>query len=253
MSASASERSENPAEPQDGSANSTDHEMPPGFGRRLWNGAREILIVVVIALFVSFLIKTFLFRAFVIPSGSMEETLQINDRIFVNLMVPGIWDLERGDVVVFEDTKGWLPPQTEETSFLHNGLQLIGLAPDSSEQHVVKRIIGMPGDHVTVDEDTRSLVVNGEVLHEEGYLYPGVVGSETDFDVTVPEGQLWVMGDHRNASGDSRAHQGGPGDGFVSLDDVTGRAEVIAWPLNRWGSAGSDRDVFANVPDSDAS
>lgn len=253
MSASASERSDNLAAPQDGTGESSDHERPLGFGRRLWNALREILIVVVVALFVSFLIKTFLFRAFVIPSGSMEETLQINDRIFVNLMVPGIWDLERGDVVVFEDTKGWLPPQSEDSSLLLSGLQLIGLAPDSSEQHVVKRIIGMPGDHVTVDEDSRALVVNGQILDEEAYLYPGVVGSETDFDVTVPEGQLWVMGDHRNASGDSRAHQGGPGDGFVSLDDVTGRAEVIAWPLNRWGSAGSDREVFSHVPDPEAS
>lgn len=252
MSASASERSDDIAAPQDGPADSGHHETPVSPGRRVWNVVRELLIVVVIALVVSFLIKTFLFRAFVIPSGSMEETLQVNDRIFVNLMVPGIWDLERGDVVVFEDTQGWLPPAQDESSPLHEALQLIGLAPDSSEQHVVKRIIGMPGDHVTVDQETQSLVVNGQILDEGAYLYPGVVGSEMDFDVTVPEGQLWVMGDHRDASGDSRAHQGGPGDGFVSVDDVTGRAEIIAWPVNRWGSAGSNRDVFADVPAAEA-
>lgn len=249
MSASASERSDDIAAPQSGPADSDHHERPVSFGRRIWSMVRELLIVIIIALVVSFLFKTFLFRAFVIPSGSMEQTLQVNDRIFVNLMVPGVWDLERGDVVVFEDTQGWLPPAEDNSNLLHDALQLIGLAPDSSEQHVVKRIIGMPGDHVTVDEETQALVVNGQTLDEEAYLYPGVVGSETDFDITVPEGHLWVMGDHRDASGDSRAHQNGPGEGFVSLDDVTGRAEVIAWPLNRWGSAGSNNDVFADVPD----
>lgn len=225
-----------------------DHYQPPSVPRRVWNAVREVVIVVVIALVVSFLIKTFLFRAFVIPSGSMEQTLQINDRIFVNLMVPGIWELERGDVIVFEDEKGWLPERDVATNPLRDGLELIGLAPDSSEQHLVKRIIGMPGDQVTVDDETRQLIVNGESI-EEPYLYPGVVGSETDFDVTVPEDALWVMGDHRNASGDSRAHQEGPGNGFISVDDVTGRAEVIAWPISRWDDAGTESEPFNDVPE----
>src|SRR5699024_5561517 len=111
---------------------------------------------------------------FVIPSGSMENTLQVNDRIFVNLLIPDIWDLKRGDVVVFEDKKGWLPPNGEDSNLFQSALEIVGLLPDSSEQHLVKRIIGLPGDHVTVDEETRRLVVNGQPLDEEAYLYPGV-------------------------------------------------------------------------------
>lgn len=230
----------------------TQGQKPQGPIRKVWNAVREVVIVVVAALVIAFIVKTFFFRAFVIPSGSMENTLQINDRIFVNLMVPGVWDLKRGDVVVFDDTKGWLPPAQDESGLVRDSLEAIGLVPNSSDQHLVKRIIGMPGDEVSVDGDTRQITVNGEVI-DEPYLYPGAPGSDMDFEVTVPDDMIWVLGDHRNASGDSRAHMDGPGEGFVELDDVVGRAEVIAWPMNRWGSAGSDDDPFENVPEPDAS
>lgn len=211
-------------------------------------GMKEILIILAIAIVVSFLIRTFFFRAFLIPSGSMEDTLQVNDRIFVNLMIDSEDQLERGDVIVFEDQQGWLPPAEEDPNVFLQALEFIGLYPTTSEQHLVKRIIGAPGDHVTVDPESRQLVINGETI-DEPYLHPGANGSDIDFDVTVPEGQMWMLGDHRDASGDSRAHTDGPNDGFVNIDDVVGRAEIIAWPIDRWGSAGSYNEPFEQVPE----
>ncbi len=223
----------------------------PGAGRRLWSAVREIVIIVLITILASFLVKTFFFRAYYIPSGSMEQTLQVNDRIFVNLMVPGPFELDRGDVVVFGDTKGWLgEPAPVPANPVREVLEFIGLMPDSSEQHLVKRLIGLPGDRVQCCSADGLLTVNGTPI-EEPYLHPGSAPSDIPFDVTVPEGHVWVMGDHRDASADSRMHREGPGGGFISLDDVTGRAEVIAWPISRWGDAGGDRDAFEAVPDAD--
>ena len=118
-------------------------------GRRLWLAVREVVLIILITILASFLVKTFLFRAYYIPSGSMEQTLQVNDRIFVNLLVPGPFEVDRGDVIVFQDTKGWLgEPAPQPANPVREGLEFIGLMPDSSEQHLVKRIIGMPGDRV---------------------------------------------------------------------------------------------------------
>ncbi|MGW9552030.1 signal peptidase I [Citricoccus zhacaiensis] len=230
----------------------TGHAGASSGGHRLWLAVREVVLIVLITLLASFLVKTFLFRAYYIPSGSMEQTLQINDRIFVNLLVPGPFDVERGDVVVFEDTKGWLgEPAPVASNPVREALEFIGLMPNSSEQHLVKRLIGLPGDRVECCTAEGMLTVNGTPV-EEPYLHPGSAPSDIPFDVTVPEGQIWVMGDHRDASADSRMHQDGPGNGFISLDDVTGRAEVIAWPLSRWGDAGGNRDAFEHVPDPEA-
>ncbi len=216
-----------------------------GFGAWL----KEIATIVVIALVLSFLIKTFLFRAFFIPSGSMEETLEIDDRIFVNQLVPQPFDLQRGDIVVFRDTEGWLPPQEEApVSVLKEALIFIGLAPDESQQHLVKRVIGLPGDHVICCDADGRITVNGEPL-EEPYLFPGATPSDIPFDVVVPDGKVWVMGDHRNASADSRANGDKPGKGFVTIDDIEGKAAVIAWPLNRIGFLGNHPDVFDGVPE----
>jgi signal peptidase I len=216
-----------------------------GFGAWL----KEIATIVVIALVLSFLIKTFLFRAFFIPSGSMEETLEIDDRIFVNQLVPQPFDLQRGDVVVFRDADGWLPPQAEKRiSLLKESLIFVGLAPDESQQHLVKRVIGLPGDHVICCDADGRITVNGEALVEP-YLYPGANPSDLPFDVVVPEGSVWVMGDHRNASADSRANRDKPGEGFVDIVDIEGKAAVTAWPLDRIGFLGNYPDVFSGVPD----
>ncbi|THJ67149.1 signal peptidase I [Arthrobacter echini] len=211
---------------------------------------KEIATIIVIALVLSFLIKTFFFRAFFIPSGSMEETLEIDDRIFVNQLVPQPFDLQRGDIVVFEDTEGWLPPQEEvQLSWLQEALIFIGLSPDRSQQHLVKRVIGLPGDTVACCDAEGRLTVNGEPIVEP-YLFPGANPSDVPFDVVVPEGSVWVMGDHRNASADSRANQDKSGEGFVDIDDVEGRAAVIAWPLDRIGFLDNHPDgVFDGVPE----
>lgn len=231
-----------PAQPQHAGA------VEASGGRRLWLAVREIVLIILITILASFLVKTFLFRAYYIPSGSMEQTLQINDRIFVNLLVPGPFEVDRGDVVVFEDTKGWLgEPAPVASNPVRDVLEFIGLMPNSSEQHLVKRLIGLPGDRVQCCTAEGTLTVNGTAVHEP-YLHPGSAPSDIPFDVTVPQGHIWVMGDHRDASADSRMHQEGPGGGFISLEDITGRAEVIAWPLSRWGDAGGDRDTFEQIP-----
>ena len=220
-------------------------------GRQALAWGKELLTIVVIAVVLSFLIKTFLFRAFYIPSGSMENTLQIQDRIFVNLLVPEPVSIKRGDVVVFKDTLGWLadtPAQKDSGNWLSDAATFIGLAPDNSQQHLVKRVIGMPGDKVMCCDAEGKLTVNGHAL-DEPYLYPGAAPSETGFTVTVPEGHLWVMGDHRNNSQDSRYHDAYNGTGFVPIDNVEGRAVVIAWPLPHWGILGNYPEVFKDVPD----
>jgi signal peptidase I len=211
---------------------------------------KEVATVVVIAVVLSFLIKTFLFRAFYIPSESMVSTLDVNDRIFVNLLVPEPFALSRGDVVVFRDTQGWLAevPEKETGPFtwVQDGLTFVGLLPDNSEQHLVKRVIGLPGDTVICCDVGGKLTINGVPL-EESYVNAAEPPEIRAFDVVVPEGKVWVMGDNRNHSADSRAHLDSNG-GFVDLVDVEGKAAVIAWPLNRITVLDNYPDVFRNVP-----
>ncbi|MBX7445653.1 MULTISPECIES: signal peptidase I [unclassified Arthrobacter] len=219
-------------------------------GNPLLGWLKEIATVVVIAVVLSFLIKTFLFRAFFIPSESMVNTLDVDDRIFVNLLVPEPFALSRGDVVVFRDTKGWLPPAPAKTegpfTWVQDGLTFVGLLPDNSEQHLVKRVIGLPGDHVVCCDAGGKLTINGAAV-DEAYINPAEVPQVRNFDVTVPEGKVWVMGDNRNHSADSRAHMETDG-GFVDVKDLEGKAAVIAWPLNRIKTLDNYPDVFRNVP-----
>jgi len=214
----------------------------------LW--LKEVATVVVVAIVLSFLIKTFLFRAFYIPSESMVNTLDVNDRIFVNLLVPEPMALQRGDVVVFKDNQGWLAPAAPTAkgpfTWVQDGLTFVGLLPDNSEQHLVKRVIGLPGDHVVCCDSGGQLTVNGVALDEK-YINPVEIPQVRDFDVVVPAGKVWVMGDNRNHSADSRAHMETNG-GFVNESDVEGRAAVIAWPLNRMSALDNYPDVFRSVP-----
>lgn len=217
--------------------------------------AREVVGIVVIALVLSFLIKTFLFRAYFIPSQSMVQTLQVDDRIFVNLLVPKVAELKRGDIIVFKDSNGWLQREpiarSGGQSPLTDVLVFLGLAPDNSQQHLVKRVIGMPGDRVTCCDAQGRLAVNGTSITEP-YLNPGSAPSDTRFDVRVPAGKLWVMGDNRGNSADSRAHVPSAAQPnaqpFVSVSDVEGTATVIAWPLNRMQVLPNEQNVFAQVP-----
>jgi signal peptidase I len=218
-----------------------------------WRFIRDILIILLIAIVISFLIKTFLVRSFYIPSASMENTLQINDRILVNELVPTPIGLERGDVVVFSDPGGWLGPSAEpERSGIEEGvdavLGFIGLTAPDSNDHLIKRVIGLPGDTVTCCSAHGQLVINGVPIDEPYIVLNGQTkATRDDFTVTVPEGFLWVMGDNRYNSGDSVAHRNDPSGGFVPIDNVVGRALVISWPANRWSWLDNYSSVFEGV------
>ncbi|WP_420114088.1 signal peptidase I [Pseudactinotalea sp.] len=210
---------------------------------------REVVIVLVSALAISLVLKTFLIQPFYIPSVSMETTLDVGDRIVVNKLAPGPFDIERGDIVVFLDPGGWLAGEpVPELNPLERALTWIGLLPENAGQHLVKRVIGGPGDHVVCCDDTGRITVNGVPL-DESYLIDGAVPSTTPFDEVVPEGHLWVMGDNRPQSADSRAHAGAVGGGFVPISNVVGRVFVILWPLDHLTWIDRPDETFENVPD----
>lgn len=236
---------EGPQDPDGGAA----HEEQRG-GLAAW--LRETVIIVVSALVLSLLIKTFLVQAFYIPSSSMEDTLQVDDRVLVSKLTPGPFDLSRGDVVVFRDPGGWLQPQPEtpRTAWQQAGTDLltwVGLLPQDSGEHLIKRVIGLPGDTVECCDDSGRVLVNGEPV-DEPYLAPGSQPSELEFAVTVPSGGLWVMGDNRQNSQDSRYKQGSAGGGSVPVDNVVGRAFVTVWPVDRWSVLRTPDETFADVP-----
>lgn len=211
---------------------------------------RDLLVIIVVAFLVSFLLKTFLVRSFYIPSVSMEQTLQVNDRILVNQLVPDVMDVKRGDVVVFKDPGGWLYPRaTEPPQGFEKVLQAVGLAADTSHEYVVKRVIGVGGDRVACCDADGRVTVNGVPL-DESYIVipPGETrSSKIDFDVTVPEGSVWVMGDNRYQSKDSRYNQDQPGKGFVPEDEIVGRAFVINWPFDHFTWLGTPEGTFTGV------
>ncbi|MFD1721822.1 signal peptidase I [Amnibacterium endophyticum] len=218
---------------------------------------RDLVVIVVVAVLASFLIKTFLIRSFFIPSESMENTLQVHDRILVNELVPGLIPLQRGDVVVFKDPDTWLVGQEDYAAPPSNALQasaewvlsLFGLSAQDANDHLVKRVIGLPGDHVTCCNALGQLSVNGTPVQEPYVVkQPGTDRvSEQDFDVTVPAGELWVMGDNRYNSEDSRYHPTSKHKGFVPLDDVVGRAFVVSWPVSHWSWLSNYPGSFAGV------
>jgi len=215
--------------------------------------AREFVLIVVGALIVSSILRAFVGQMFIIPSESMENTLLVGDRVVVEKLT----DVKRGDVVVFEDPGGWLGAEEsgQKRGSVGRFFEVVGLLPDSSHGHLIKRLIGMPGDKVECCDTKGRLLVNGQPLDETSYLYPGDAASQMEFQVTVPAGRIFVMGDHRSASGDSRVHLqdvdadgGNPGDAaFVPLDKVTGRAILVVWPAGRWDKLGVP-DTFKAVP-----
>lgn len=197
---------------------------------------REFPILVVVALLVSLIIKSFLVQFFYIPSGSMEDTLRIKDRVAVNKVPFLSKSIERGDIVVFKDPDHWLSdplPSTEPKiiATLREGLIAVGVLPNPAKQHLVKRVIGIGGDHVVCCDNNKMITVNGKALYEP-YIFKGDHSSDMNFDVTVPVGKLWVMGDHRAASADSRYHQDDVNKGMVPISKVVGRVVAVIWPAN---------------------
>lgn len=217
---------------------------------------RDLLVIFVVALLVSFLVKTFLIRSFYIPSGSMQNTLQIDDRIIVNELVPEVVPLSRGDVVVFRDPGGWLmgapePQQSAIVEAIDWTLGLVGLTSPDSDEHLIKRLIGLPGDHVVCCNTLGQMSVNGVPLDEPYVVLPDPSSpvSKDDFDIVVPDDSLWVMGDNRYNSKDSRYNTSTPGGGFVPVDDVVGRAFVVSWPVSHWSWLDNYPNVFGRVPE----
>lgn len=226
-------------------------ERPARHGLAAW--LRETAIIVGSALVLSLLIKTFLVQAFFIPSSSMERTLLVGDRVLVSKLAPGPLDVHRGDVVVFKDPGGWLPDRPEADRAGWRGvvtdlLTYVGLIPQDSGEHLIKRVIGVAGDTVECCDADGRVSVNGEAV-DEPYLAPGAQPSELPFSVVVPEGSVWVMGDNRQNSQDSRYQQGGPGGGAVPLDHVVGVAFVTVWPVDRWEVLRNPGATFADVPE----
>jgi len=237
-------------------------EERPSRGKSVWRFIRDILLILLAAIVISFLIKTFLIRSFYIPSESMEDTLLVNDRIIVNELEPKLVPIQRGDIVVFKDPGGWLPPGTETVepngvaAFFDWALSIVGLTAPDSNDHLIKRVIGLPGDVVACCNAYGQMTVNGVPLDESQYLKlpAGVTKvSKDDFSVTVPKNSLWVMGDNRYNSADSRYNRDKPGNGFVPYDDVVGRAVLISWPIARWTLLDNYPVVFSGVESGDGS
>lgn len=214
--------------------------------------AVDLVVILGTALVLSVVIKTFLFRSFYIPSGSMEDTLEINDRIIVNVMAPEIFAIERGDVAVFKDPGGWLGPVflPEKDPFSAGVdwfLGTFGITASDSAQHLIKRVIGLPGDTVECCDVSGKITVNGVPI-DETYIQEGEVPSKVEFSVVVPQHSLWMMGDNRSNSQDSRYHQSLPSGGFVDLDLVVGRAILVSWPVEHWTWLDNFSSVFDDVP-----
>ncbi len=213
---------------------------------------REVVLVLVIALGLSLLIKTFLVQAFYIPSPSMESTLIRGDRVLVSKLTPGPFDLKRGEVVVFADPDHWLsseerPPEGAIRSGIRSGLIFVGLLPADADGHLIKRLIGLPGDKVVCCDVDDRLTVNG-VSIDEPYVYGDDRPSEMKFSITVPADHIWVMGDHRLVSQDSRAHSDDSSGGSVPIEDVVGRSFATVWPLDRASLLRIPSATFVKVP-----
>ncbi|MDI3406078.1 signal peptidase I [Streptomyces cavernicola] len=229
-------------DPEDGSEENSGSDRSGH--RSFW---KELPLLIGIALLLALLIKTFLVQAFSIPSDSMQDTLQQGDRVLVDKLTPWFGsEPERGEVVVFHDPGNWLKGEpTPKPNVLQQALSFIGLMPSAEEKDLIKRVVGVAGDTVECN-GTGPLKVNGKALNERDYVshsfgeIRATPCSDDDqggqFKVTVPEGKIWVMGDNRQNSLDSRYHQQDPGGGFVPVDNVVGRAFVKAWPINRWGT-----------------
>jgi signal peptidase I len=214
--------------------NSTDSGAAGGKKRKrpFW---RDVVIIVIAALVLTIMLKEFVVQVFSIPSGSMENTLLPGDRILVSKMVYRFRPIARGDIVVFSGAGSWDPPTVSPGNPLirlwDDATSLVGITGPGADY--IKRVVGIPGDHVVCCDAQGRVTVNGVPLNEKSYIYPGAAPSQVPFDTIVPAGRLWVMGDNRADSEDSRFRSANPGGGSIPESAVVGRAFVIIWPLSR--------------------
>jgi len=216
-----------------------------------WATWRELPILIAVALAIALVIKTFVVQPFYIPSSSMEDTLMIGDKVLVNKLVYHFRSIEPGDIIVFDGDGSWNPnpPSTPPSRdplvraydatlrpLFRSIAGLFGTPVDQTDY--IKRVIGVPGDHVVCNNFCAyhhgPVTVNGVALHESSYIYPGAAPSQIKFNIVVPPGRVWVMGDNRAVSDDSRLRMGDPGHGTIPENEVIGRAFVIVWPPSRW-------------------
>lgn len=241
-------------------------------GRGIWLFAREVAIVVGLAMVLALVAKTWFVQSFYIPSGSMLNTLAEDDRVIVSKLTPGPFELSRGDIVVFEDPGHWLPtiPEDDQSAKASGAvatvLTWVGLLPSDSGTHLIKRVIGLPGDRVACCGQDGRITVNGAAITET-YLHPGDDPSSQPFDISVPAGKVWVMGDHRSDSADSRFNDTAEAAtnvmdpttatdprnktgyyGSVPIDRVVGRAVAIILPLSKVSLLSTPGEAFAKVP-----
>lgn len=211
-------------------------------------------MIVVVGLLITTGVRAFVFQPFVVPSGSMENTLQVRDRIIALRVI----DYQRGDILVFKDSQRWMRGATDP-GLLRQALEFTGIVPGSANAHMVKRVIGLPGDRVACCDEQGRLTVNGFPLDESDYVFADAQGmvapAEVPFEVIVPADHLFFLGDHRNASGDSRCHlqdvslSGGPAGApaFIPTDSVVGVVTLILFPFDRMQTLTTPA-AFADVP-----
>ena len=193
----------------------------------------DAIVIIIIAVAASMLVKTFLIRSFYIPSESMSPTLEVNDNILVNRLQPSFMPIQQGDIIVFKDSQNWmdLPPVKQHPTLLETLSSFIMLSEPSDNKYLIKRVIGLPGQTVACCDAEGNLTVNGKSLNEK-YLPKTTAPSEIEFSVEVPKGKVWVMGDNRSNSSDSRYHQDVNG-GFINYEDIIGKAFIRTLPFNK--------------------
>ena len=209
-----------------------EQDAPAAGKKKKKSFGRELLTIVVAAAVLTLVVKAFVVQVYRIPSASMENTLQVGDRVLVNKVVYHFRGIDRGDIVVFSGQDSWgpaapPPPGNPVVRVFEDVLSGLGLHSDQT--YYIKRVIGLPGDHVACCTAGK-VTVNGVPLNEGSYLFPGNQPSSFKFSEVVPAGHLWVMGDHRSDSDDSRYHSSDPGGGAIPENQVVGRAFLIIWP-----------------------
>lgn len=213
--------------------------LPINARRGVWESICKLLTVCMLPVLLVLSIRIFLLGQYIIPSGSMEDTLLVNDRVLTTHgLTLNVGHLQRGDIVVFHDPAGWLGAS--------------GDGRFDKDDFLIKRLIGMPGDRVQCKGAGSPIEINGQTIDETAYIKPGVQPSSLRFDVLVPAGHIFVLGDNRDNSADSRYHSSDGDGGMVPIDNVVGVAFMICWPLKHWKRIDTHRDVFANVPNSNA-